>query len=77
MPRVWSDIDADASVDVRDPASAVLVTSTDENDEVPTELLRQLMAVVPGEGSEALMELARSSIVVVKRNGEPATIELP
>jgi len=76
MSRSWSDIDVDASVDVRDVASTVLVTSTDENDEVPAELLRQLMAVTPEEGSEALLKLARSAIVVVNRSGEAVPLEL-
>lgn len=76
-PSVYGDIDVDASVDVRDPGSTILVTSTDEHDNVPTELLRQLQALSLQESFENIMELVESTIVVVNRRGEPVPLGFP
>lgn len=72
----WDDINVDASVDVRDPGSTILVTSTDNHDEVPPELKRQLLALSSEECFEDIMEVARSTIVVVNRSGEPVPLDL-
>jgi len=61
----------DAPIDLRDPESVRVVTSTDDDDRVPQELERQLRALVAHPGSEALLEVARSAIVVVSRDGTP------
>jgi hypothetical protein len=70
------DIDVDASVDVREPGSTVLVTSTDEHGEVPAELRRQLLALQSEEDFETIMSAACSTIVVVDRRGSPVPLTL-
>jgi len=71
------DIDVDAYVDVREPGYTVLVTSTDEDDRIPAELIRQLRILKGERHFEEIAPVLRSMIVVADRKGNPVPFEIP
>ena len=66
-----SDIDVEDPVDLREPESIEIVTTTEDGENPPMELVRQLQLLREGPWVEQLIGMLKRVLVVVDRDGQP------
>jgi DeoR/GlpR family transcriptional regulator of sugar metabolism len=71
MGRYFADLGVEDPVDLRDPDSMQIVTTTEDGEHPPAELVRLLRSLRGEPQFEQLMRLAKKILVVVAHSGQP------